>query len=150
MNKEKLIKSAQELKQPSTDAAKEFDRKQDPMTAELNKRMSSRPDLDKLVGESNLSMMEDNSRNMARFMSSVFFSFEPEVLVETVAWVFRAYRTHGFTLAYWPANLDTFVEIMKDNLSKDSFSQTYPFFNWLIVNIPAFVKLSDEIIANEK
>jgi hypothetical protein len=42
-------------------------------------------------------------------MVSLFGDYHPEVLVETVLWVFRAYRSHGFKLTYWPAQLDMWV-----------------------------------------
>lgn len=71
-------------------------------------------------------------------------AYEPEVLAQTALWVFRAYRSHGFPTAYWPANLDTFVEIARERLGPQAFAETYPFFHWLIVDIPSFVKISDE------
>jgi hypothetical protein len=76
-------------------------------------------------------------------MSTMFRGYEPDVLVETALWVFRAYRAHGFQTTYWPANLDTFVEIMRERLTLPTFQALYPHVQWLIVNIPAFVKLSD-------
>ena len=57
------------------------------------------------------------------------------------------YRSHGFHTTYWPANLDTFVEIARARLAPATFAETYPFFQWLIVNIPSFVKISDEQLA---
>ena len=97
-----------------------------------------------LIGPGKRAMMEDNSRNFCRFMGSMFLAYEAEVLAQTALWVFRAYRSHGFHTTYWPANLDTFVEIARDRLSPSTFAETYPFFHWLIVNIPSFVKISDE------
>lgn len=71
-----------------------------------------------LEGEENKSMIEDNHINHARFMSSVFAEFQPEVLVETIIWVFRTYRSHGFNLDYWPFQLNQWIEIYKTNLSE--------------------------------
>lgn len=144
MTKQLLLESSAMLNKPNTSAADEFDKKQDQLSAQLNARMGSRSDLDRLIGEGNLSMMEDNSRNLCRFMSSLFVAYEPLVLVETVLWVFRAYRSHGFHTTYWAANLDTLIELMRDELSPESFSEIYPFFDWLIVNIPSFVFISDQ------
>ena len=47
------------------------------------------------------------------------------------------YRAHGFQISYWPANLDTTVQILKEQLSAETYAQVYPFFAWLIVSIPA-------------
>jgi hypothetical protein len=109
--------------------------------------MSKRTDLEKLIGKGNQCMAEDNNRNFARFMESLFYNYRPDVFVETVLWVFRAYRSHGFQTTYWPANLNTWIENLKKTLSPEAFNAIYPFYNWLIVNIPIFVKLSDEQIS---
>lgn len=147
MNLDYLIESATKLRQPSAAAAAEFEGARDSLAETLTQRMVSRPDLENLIGPGNRAMMEDNSRNFCRFMGSMFLAYEPEVLAQTALWVFRAYRSHGFHTTYWPANLDTFVEIARDRLSPSTFAETYPFFHWLIVNIPSFVKISDEQLA---
>jgi len=53
--------------------------------------MAQRPDLKKMVGGKNRQIAEDNNRNFARFMESIFNEYNPKVLVETVMWVFRSY-----------------------------------------------------------
>jgi hypothetical protein len=148
MNLHYLRQTAIQLRQPSAPAAAEFEASRDGLAEELNRRLSARPDLEKLIGPGNLSMMQDNGRNFCRFMSAMFRAYEPEVLAQTALWVFRAYRSHGFKTTYWPANLDTCVEIVRDRLAPASFDEIYPFFQWLIVNIPIFVKISDEQLAD--
>ena len=148
MNLQHLFNTAKQLRQPSASAAAEFEASRDGLAEELNRRMSIRPDLEKLIGSENLAMMQDNSRNFCRFMGGMFHAYEPEVLAQTALWVFRAYRSHGFKTTYWPANLDTFVSIARDRLGSATFDEIYPFFQWLIVNIPTFVKISDEQLAD--
>lgn len=143
MDQNYLLQTARKLNQPSLGAASEFENQRESLADELNRRMSLREDLEKLIGRDNLQMMQDNSRNFCRFMSTMFQGYEPEVLVQTVLWVFRAYRAHGFQSTYWAANLDTFVEIIRNRLTKATFQEIYPFIEWLIVNIPIFVKISD-------
>lgn len=141
---QKLLQTAsalnRELPGPVT---QEFSQKRDELAALGNQAMAERPDLDKLVGRENRPMAEDNNRNFARFMESMLLEFDPEVLVETVLWVFRSYRAHGFQPVYWAANLNTWVGHLKQELSKETYDAIYPYFNWLIVNIPVFVKLTD-------
>jgi hypothetical protein len=146
MSKEQLLISAAKLVQPSGAAACEFDEKCGLLAAEMNRLMGTRADLTALIGEDNLAMMEDNHRNHARFLSSVFHIYEPEVLVETVLWVFRAYRSHGFRLTYWPAQLDQWVELFKTHLSTETYNEIYPFYHWMIINQPLFVIESDNLI----
>jgi hypothetical protein len=147
MTKGELLGTARELKQPPPEVADEFGAKQEQLAAEGNRRMGARADLARLVGSGNETMAEDNNRNFSRFMESIFRHYEPEVLVETVLWVFRAYRSHGFQTTYWPANIDTWVEMLRGELSGKAFEAVYPFYDWLIVHIPWFVKLSDEQLA---
>ncbi|MCL4203203.1 MAG: hypothetical protein KJ000_11935 [Pirellulaceae bacterium] len=147
MNEQYLMDSARKLCQPPELAAAEFESVAGELASELNRRMAARPDLERLIGADNRPMMEDNSRNFCRFMSAMFHAYEPEVLVQTALWVFRAYRAHGFHTTYWPANLDTFVEIARQRLTSETFAAVEPFFDWLIVNIPVLVKISDEQLA---
>jgi hypothetical protein len=147
MNRQHLQQTACQLRQPPPSAAAEFEAIRYSLAEELSRRMAARPDLERLIGSGNLPMMQDNSRNFCRFMSSLFQAYEPEVLVDTALWVFRAYRAHGFHTTYWPANLSTFVEILRERLAPATCQTIEPFLDWLIVNIPTFVKLSDEALA---
>jgi len=143
MTMEKLVVSAGELIPPTEEVAAEFAEKKERVAAELNRRMGERPDLERLIGADNRSMMEDNSRNFMRFMGALFVQYDAKTLAETAFWAFRTYRAHGFQVAYWPANIDTCVEIFKEELSADAFGAVYPFFEWLIIHIPDFTVLSE-------
>jgi hypothetical protein len=144
MTREDLLTTASALQQPPAAAAAEFESVAERIANELNRRMLARSDLDQLIGPGNASMMQNNSRNFTRFMTSVFVAYEPNVLVDTALWAFRTYRSHGFRVAYWPANLDTYVEILREELSPETLEAIYPFFHWLIVSIPAFAQLTDQ------
>jgi hypothetical protein len=149
ITKEGLLATAGKLKQPPRETVDEFGAKRERLAAEGNRLMGARSDLERLVGAGNETMAEDNNRNFARFMESIFHHYQPEVLVETVLWVFRAYRSHGFQTTYWPANLDTWVELLREELSGEAFEAVYPFYDWLIVHIPWFVKLTDGQLAEQ-
>ena len=45
---------------------------------------------------------------------------------------------------YWAANLNIWTEMIRQELSDNTHEAIYPFYDWLIINIPIFVKLSDE------
>ncbi len=149
MKKEDLLQSAAKLKQPSGETVAEFASKADAMTSTLNERLSQRDDLVQLIGEGNLDMMYDNHRNHVRFMISLFKDYNPVVFTETVLWVFRAYRSHGFKLTYWPAQLDNWVDVYKKELSQECFDQIYPFYDWMIINNPLFAHISDQAIQDD-
>lgn len=150
MNRDYLTRTAEQLQQPSLTTANEFAEKADNLAAIMNDRFRQRNDLHMMIGETNLDMMQDNHRNHMRFLVSVFKNYEPEVLVETVLWVFRAYRSHGFNLSYWPAQLDSWVEIHRMQLSPQTFTEIYPFYHWMIIHIPVFVKLTDEMLSTSE
>ena len=147
--KEKLLETALSLIQPQESVVQEFSRKRDELAAMGNRTMADRSDLEKLVGKGNQQMAEDNNRNFARFMESMFSDYNAEVLVDTVLWVFRAYRSHGFQTTYWAANLNVWVDMLDRELSTEAFDALYPYYNWLIVNIPIFVKLTDEAVSEK-
>jgi len=65
-------------------------------------------------------------------------------LVETILWVFRAYRSHNFTTNYWASQLNAWIDIIKKELSPQAFSEIYPYYEWMQLNIPLFVYISDE------
>jgi len=149
MTKEELLTSAAILQQPSPEIAQSFERLGDRLALELNQRLVERVDIDKLVGPDNLEMMQNNSRNMIRFMGSLFYHYEPAILVDTALWVFKTYRAHGFQVTYWPAYLDTFMAVLRQNLPCSDFEAVCPFFHWLIVNIPSFTGLSEKMSADD-
>lgn len=146
MSREELMASAQLLVAPSRSSADEYSRESEQLAMEMNRIMENRPDVGYMTG-GNIAMMQDNHRNHARFMASVFAVYNPAVLVDTVLWVFRAYRAHGFQLTYWPAQLDTWVEVIRQRLSPEAFREIYPFYNWMIIHQPAFAALSDSAVA---
>ena len=151
MTRKMLLESAELLTQPPEGAADEYSSVKEKIAAEINDIMSKRHDLESLIGPGNIEMMCDNHRNHARFMESLFRNYRADVFVETVLWVFRAYRSHGFKLTYWPAQLDLWVALMKKNISIEAFEHLYPFYKWMIINQPAFVKISDELLnSNDK
>lgn len=143
--KDKLIRTAQSLPLPSREAVKEFQDNSKVLAEECTKVFEKRADIVQLIGENNLAMARDNNQNFARFMASIFSDFEPNILVETVLWVFEAYRSHGFKTTYWAANLNIWTDRLKTQLTPKTYNDIYPFYNWLIVNIPVFVKLTDHV-----
>lgn len=144
MDRTDLIKTAEKLKQVSVKSAAEFGSKKEMLVNLMNKKMEIRPDLLEMVGNGNVEMMKDNHANHARFLESVFVQHSPEILVDTVLWVFRAYRSRNFSSTYWAAQLNTWIEIYKNELSLECFQEVYPYYNWMQINIPTFNKLAED------
>ncbi|MBF0467275.1 MAG: hypothetical protein HQK61_00065 [Desulfamplus sp.] len=144
MKREDLIESAGELEKVIPEAINEYREKQDKLVSIINERMLKRADIKELVGEQNLDMMKDNHKNHAMFVEAIMSNPNPEVLTDTVLWVFRSYRSRGFHQNYWSAQLSTWIDIIKANLSGKSFDAIYPLYNWFTINIPHFTNLSDK------
>lgn len=142
--KNHLITTAAQLKQVSRASVEEYSMKKDALVALINQKMESRQDLIGLVGSGNVEMMKDNHANHARFMESIFTQYSSEVLVDTVLWVFRAYRSRNFSSTYWAAQLNTWIEIYKKELSPECYKEIYPYYNWMQINIPIFNRLATE------
>ena len=150
MDKNILVVSAKRLKNVSVIAAGEYLDKSGILVAKMNEIMLSRPDIASLIGKDNIAMMKDNHANHARFIASILKGRNDTVLIETVLWVFTSYRSHGFTTNYWAAQLNSWIEVMKDELSKECFEEVYPYYEWMLVNIPVFVALSNEKLDDNK
>lgn len=146
MTKSDLLKTAQKIKELSEEMADEFSSKRVLLVDLMNTKMAKRSDLAELVGENNIDMMKDNHANHARFLESLFYSYNPEVFVDTVLWVFRAYRSRNFSSTYWAAQLNAWLEIYKENLSENCFNAIYPYYNWMQINIPSFNSLAEQDI----
>ncbi|MBF0301902.1 MAG: hypothetical protein HQK73_02585 [Desulfamplus sp.] len=144
MNKEDLISSANTLEIVNLSAVQEYKEKREKLVSIINERMLKRADIKELVGEKNLDMMKDNHRNHAMFVESIMSNPNAEVLTDTVLWVFRSYRSRGFHPNYWSAQLSIWIEILKENLSDQSFNAIYPLYNWFTINIPHFTNISDK------
>ena len=144
MDKKQLIDSANFLIKVSETSSNEYALKTDQLIAAMNTAMLERPDIESLVGKNNLPMMKDNHANHVRFIASILKNPNADVLVETILWVFRAYRSHGFTTNYWAAQLNTWLVVLKSTLSPEGFQEVYPYYEWMLINIPIFVNLSDQ------
>ena len=144
MDRNDLVKTAEKLKQVSVKSAAEYSSKRENLVILINAKMEIRPDLLDMVGAENVDMMKDNHANHARFLESIFNQHSPEILTDTVLWVFRAYRSRNFSSTYWAAQLNTWIEIYKKELSAECFQEIYPYYNWMQINIPTFNKLAED------
>ncbi len=150
MDKKALLLSAQKLQQVSEKTANEYFEKMEQFVAKQNKTLLARNDIGTLIGENNEQMMRDNHANHCRFIASVLKFYNPQILVETVLWVFRAYRSHGFSTNYWAAQLNSWITILPEFLSSESWNEIYPYYEWMQVNIPVFAKITDSTIDKKK
>ena len=144
MTRTDLVRTASQIPPFPPETAKEFEMKREAIVSEMNALMLARDDVDALVGANNREMMQDNHANKSRFIHAMLVRFDPEELVDTVLWVFRAYRAHGFKDAYWSAALNTWLAVLGRKLSPEVYSNILPLFDWMIINIPHFVGITND------
>ena len=148
MDKNYLLETAKQLKSASPQAVKEYRMKGNELVHKINAIMSNRSDIDKLIGTDNLDMMIDNHTNHVRFIASILEKYNAEVMTDTVLWTFNTYQNHGFTGSYWAAQLNNWIEIIKEVLSPETYEEVFPFYKWMQINIPVLIKVSKEITGN--
>lgn len=119
------------------------------MTAMVNERMSSREDIHDLLGGASLALMKDNHANHGRFIASILKNFHAGVLVETILWVFRTYKSRGISSAYWAAQMNAWHEVIEEVLSPEDANGILPLYQWIQVNIPLFDKLAMEALPQQ-
>ena len=143
MTRAQLLESAERLSTPSEASVQEFSDCRGEMAGVVIRAMGDRPDFEDLVGPRGGNLAEDNNRNFPLFMESIMAHFDPPVLVDTALWAFVTYRSHGFRVAFWSANLTTWLQTLEATLSKEARAEIAPFFEWLLTNVPAFTELTD-------
>jgi len=149
MDKKWLLESARALPLAEPAAVNEYSRKAEMLAAAVSEILLQRDDLTALIGEDNQAMMQDNHANHARFSAAILSRPNADVLVESVLWVFRAYRGHGFSTSYWAAQLNAWFQVLPRQLSTGSWAQIRPYYEWLQVNIPVFAALTDNTRGGE-
>jgi len=143
MTRNDLIVTASAIPEFTDAAAAEYGQKKDSMVAEINEYMLARADIEELVGPGNIEMMKDNHANHALFIESMLTAFNATVLVETIAWVFTAYRSRNFHSNYWAAQLHAWTSVMKKSLSAEACENIMPLYVWMTINIPQFAALTE-------
>lgn len=143
MDRQTLINTACELPAINAAAAKEYEAKATLMAGKVTSILAQRADIAGLIGPDNILMMADNHANHARFIGSILKKMDAEIFVDTILWVFRAYRSHGFSSHYWAAQLNTWIQILNLELSPEAYQEIYPVYEWMQINIPMFTLVSD-------
>ena len=144
-----LLSSAKKLPKVSDGSIEQYESKRGLLVSEVNTLMLEREDINELVGKANIEMMKDNHNNHSLFVISILKVPVPELLVDTVIWVFKAYRSRGFHPNYWASQLNDWLTAMEKNLSESAYNEIFPLYNWFIVNIPVFTALSEDTASED-
>lgn len=144
MDKATLIKNADQISRVSKLAAESYFNNRDLMTSKVNSMLLNRTDIKELIGNDNIELMKNNHANHAKFMASVLKNYNAEVFVSTILWVFNSYQNRGFFTKYWYAQLNTWLTVIKSSLSPEYYNEIFPYYQWMLLNIPTFAQIADE------
>jgi len=114
------------------------------LVEKVNKIMSSRSDIKLLIGDNSKQVMFDNHKNHGIFMSNVLALQQYSLLVHTISWVYRAYHSHGFSYAYFPAQLQAWRTALQQTLRQDSSKPLLAIYDWMLSRHEDFIAWSQE------
>ncbi|MFW6335173.1 MAG: cobalamin B12-binding domain-containing protein [Desulfosalsimonas sp.] len=110
----------------------------------VNSLMASRPDITLLTGGSPASVMFDNHKNHALFMSAVFSLDAWCLLARVLPWVYRAYKGRGFDYAYFPAHLQAWRTALYELLPPPDAEPLIHVYEWIESRHEKIIRLSGE------
>jgi methanogenic corrinoid protein MtbC1 len=102
------------------------------LTDDVNRTLEGRPDLAGLIGADNLELMRDNHANHASFMDNVFFLANFNLLARMAPWVYRVYTARGFSLDYFPVELQAWSDAIGNRLPSHLSEPILAVYAWMI------------------
>lgn len=139
MNRDDLIQEACRMCF-SPQAANAYDRVREQLAAAVTAELTGRQDLEELIGTGNTEAMTLNHQNHGQFIAAQLTHFQPQVLVETVAWVLRSYQSHGFHKDYWPVQLNSWCRHIEAMLPEEA-PDILPLYHYLMEYLEEFDRL---------
>lgn len=128
---QQLLQECLTLPRVPADAVLAYENKTGVLTESVDEQLRAHPALNELIGGGRLAMMEDNHRNHAAFMKTVMKLHLPELLARLLPWIFRTYSHHGFSYAYFPAELVAWKESVNRHLPAEHAGEIQPWYDWL-------------------
>lgn len=139
-----LILSARSLPEVSQSAAAEYYEKLEVMREQVDRQLTATPALELLIGANPLIIMYDNHRNHAQFMANVFRFNTLALLARIAVWVYKTYRTHGFSYDYFPVELTAWQRAVTEHLSTKSAREVNRVYQWLLDQHEVLIALSQQ------
>lgn len=134
-----------ELGPVAEEAAAAYAQATEAMTDQVNRAMEARDDLGMLTGGNPLEMVRDNHRNHAAFIANVLRFEQWEMLVTTVAWVYRTYASHGFSDDYFPEVLRAWKRAVCEHLPQELAEEVVPVYDWMLRAHGDMLGVRDEV-----
>jgi methanogenic corrinoid protein MtbC1 len=132
--------------QVSQTAAQDYARNTSAMLSDVDEAMKQQAGL---VSDQ-VEMMLQNHRHHVEFMYTLFRLNMPELLTETVVWVYIAYRAHGFSPDYFPAALRCWLDAVRKHLPSSSAREIGAVYSWMIDHHEFFLETALSREAHEE
>ncbi|HPI03279.1 MAG TPA: hypothetical protein PLB12_09285 [Candidatus Goldiibacteriota bacterium] len=143
MDRQALLDSARKIMAPSPETAKEFSDKRVILTRIIKQVLDAKLSLPESDKAQKSGMDRNDHTYHLMHMEGLFTAYSPEEYVDTTLWTARMYRSHGFNLNHWETILKTITDIFKTELTPKAYGEIYPFYEWMISNIPDFISITD-------
>jgi methanogenic corrinoid protein MtbC1 len=143
---DKLYKELAELGPVPEHSAEAYHEEMVNLVDHVNKTMSSRSDICRLIGNNPMSTMFENHRNHAAFMDNLLRLNALHLLSGVVPWVYRAYHNHGFSHDYFPAHLQAWKAALREKLEPDTAGPILRVYDWMLAHHGDFIDLSREAV----
>ena len=132
MTLQELIIQAQNLPRLKRHEALFYQNHLDVLVDLVDVRLTSLENISRLIGHNPLQIMYDNHQHHARFMATVFVVNDYSLLAKTLPWVYRSYRAHHFSYDYFIAELEAWIQALRDVFPETMAATIIRIYEWMI------------------
>ncbi len=111
----------------------------------VNNQMGKRNDIVDLIGNTPLALMMDNHRNHINFISGILIFKDIEVLMSTLPWVYKTYRSKGYQYDYFYYELCEWKNAISKLLPPQSANALLPLYDFMLEYHNECIRLSEEM-----
>lgn len=129
-------------------AVKQYEKKLNLILNRVNEILSSRDDLNNLIGYNSLSIMYDLNENNAKFMSNVFQINDYQLFKTTLPWAYKSYHNQGFSYEYFQVEIKAWIEAIKEFMEPETRKEILTVYKWILNNHKNIIQLSKKAEEN--
>ncbi len=144
-----LLEESQQLPVIPSKTTYNYRDNRDLLLKSINSIMDSNSRINELTGFNPRQIMYDNHRHHQEFMHAVFCISDYRLLVRTVPWVYRAYKSLNFSYEYFPIELQAWISSMEQTEFSDTMKPIIEIYRWMISKHDKMVELAEKNVVEE-
>ena len=109
----------------------------------VSQRLAQHPRLDEFLNGNPFRLIEVNHRNHAAFVAEVLRTNNLDLLARTLSWAYHAYHHQGVSYDYFPAQLDAWKQVIRDQLPIDEAASLLPLYDWMLAAHPDTIRAAE-------